>query len=99
MGQGLERVRLKQVYPRTSVCPISMVFVLRNEGCQAKLLDTFLWLSTRNLGGSKISRENIHRIMTSCHILKIAIKLTKIPAKTRFVLQNWDPRVKGVKAL
>ena len=75
-----------------------MVFVLRNEGCQVKLLDTLLWLSTRNLGGSKFSREKIHGIVTSCHILKIVIKLAKIPAKTRFVLQNWDPRVKGVKA-
>ena len=75
-----------------------MVFVLRNEGCQAILLDTFLGLSTRNLGGSKISRENIHEIVTSCHILKIVINRAKIPAKTRFVLQDWDPRVKGVKA-
>ena len=86
------------VCPRTGVCPRNMVFVLRNEGCQVKLLDTLLWLSTRNLGGSKFSRENIHAIVTSCHILKIVIKLAKIPAKTRFVLQNWDPRVKGVKA-
>ena len=84
--------------PRTSVCPITVVFVLQNEGCQVKILDTLLDLSTGNFGGSKISRENIHGIVTSCHILKIVIKLTKIPAKTRFVLQNWDPRVKGVKA-
>ena len=84
--------------PRTGVCPRNIVFVLRNEGCQVVLLDIFSWLSTRNLKGSKISRENIHRIVTGCHILKIVIKLVKIPAKTRFVLQNWDPRVKGVKA-
>ena len=98
MGQSLERVRLKQVCPRTGVCHRNVVFVLRNEGCQVILLDTFLCLSTRNLGGGKISREKIHVIVTSCHILKIAIKPAKIPAKTRFVLQNWDPRVKGVKA-
>ena len=77
---------------------MNVVFVLRNEGCQVKLLDTFWWLSTRNLGGGKISREKFHQIVTGCHILKIVIKLAKIPAKTRFVLQNWDPRVKGVKA-
>ena len=87
-----------QVCPRTSVCPTNVVFVLRNDGCQVKLLDTFLWLSTRNLRGGKFSREKIHGIVTGCHILKIVIKLTKIPAKTRFALQNWDPRVKGVKA-
>ena len=86
------------VCPRTGVCPTNMVFVLRNEGRQVVLLDTFSWLSTRNLGGSKFSRENIHEIVTSCYILKIVIKLAKIPSKTRFVLQNWDPRVKGVKA-
>ena len=86
------------ICPRTGVCPINVVFVLRNEGCQVVLLDTFLELSTGNFGGSKISREKIHQIVTSCHILKIVIKLAKIPKKTRFVLQNWDPRVKGVKA-
>ena len=86
------------VCPRTGVCPRNIVFVLRNEGCQVVLLDTFLGLSTRNLGGGKFSREKIHGIVTGCHILKIVIKLAKIPAKTRFVLQNWDPRVKGVKA-
>ena len=75
-----------------------MVFVLRNEGCQVVLLDTFLGLSTGNLEGGKISREKFHQIVTSRHILKIVIKLAKTPAKTRFVLQNWDPRVKGVKA-
>ena len=84
--------------PRTSVCPINAVFVLQNKGCQVKLLDTLLDLSTGNFGGSKISREKLHGIVTSCHILKIVIKLAKIPAKTRFVLQNWDPRVKGAKA-
>ena len=62
------------------------------------MLDTLLWLSTGNLGGGKISREDIHGIVTSCHILKIVIKLAKISAKTQLVLQNWDPRVNGVKA-
>ena len=76
---------------KRSICPMK-------RGCQVILLDTFLWLSTVNLGGGKISRENIHQIVTSCHVLEKVIKLAKIPAKTRFVLQNWDPRVKGVKA-
>ena len=98
MVSVLERVKLNPLCPRTGVCPTNVGFVLRNKGCQVKLLDTFLGLSTRNLGGGKISREKIHRIVTGCHILKIVIKLVKIPAKTRFVLQNWDPRVKGAKA-
>ena len=98
MGLSLEQVRVKQNCPRTSVCPINAVFVLQNKGCQVKLLDAFLGLSTGNFGGSKISREKVHQIVTDCHILKIVIKQAKIPAKTRFVLQNCDPRVKRVKA-
>ena len=77
---------------------MNAIFVLRNGHCQVKLLNTFLDLSTRNFGGSNFSSENIHQIMTSCHVLKIVIRIRNLTVKTRFVLQRRDPRVKGVKA-